>query len=367
MALHYYLESLKIRERIADFSGMASLYKSIGIINKEQGDYKNAINWYRKAIDLMPDDNYRLALLKANFGDVFILLDKPDSALKYFQSSYEHFNLSSDKYQLVNTLNGLGNVQATIGNAELALGYYRLGIPNAVLYNDTVGLSNTYLLIAKFFNKNSRQDSSIFYAGRSLLIAQGARVQQMVIGAAKLLSQLYQNKNDKEALRYLNIAVAAKDSVFSREKTTTVQNMLEEEKERQTAIIEIENKATQQRLLNLKYASLAFGIIIFIMLILLFTHSFITSPALIEFLGVLALLVVFEFFNLLLHPFLEKVTHHSPLLMLLALVWIGALLVPLHHKLEQWARSRFVQKNKKIRLEAAQKTIRLLSDDDEKK
>lgn len=49
--------------------------------------------------------------------------------------------------------------------------------------------------------------------------------------------------------------------------------------------------------------------------------------------------------------------------MLLALVCIAALLVALHHKVEKWATAKLVEKNKKIRLEAAKKTIRLLSDE----
>ena len=80
----------------------------------------------------------------------------------------------------------------------------------------------------------------------------------------------------------------------------------------------------------------------------------------IEFLGVVALLIVFEFLNLLLHPFLENITHHSPVLMLLALVCIAALLVPMHHRVEKWATAKLVEKNKKIRLAAAKKTIEQL-------
>jgi hypothetical protein len=57
------------------------------------------------------------------------------------------------------------------------------------------------------------------------------------------------------------------------------------------------------------------------------------------------------------HPFLERITHHSPVLMLLALVCIAALLVPLHHKVEHWATAKLVQKNKQIRLASAKKTI----------
>jgi hypothetical protein len=72
---------------------------------------------------------------------------------------------------------------------------------------------------------------------------------------------------------------------------------------------------------------------------------------------VIALLIIFEFLNLLLHPFLEKVTHHTPVFMLLALVCIAALLVPLHHKIEKWSAKKLVEKNKEIRLAHARKTI----------
>ena len=83
----------------------------------------------------------------------------------------------------------------------------------------------------------------------------------------------------------------------------------------------------------------------------------ITSPKLIRFLGVVSLLLVFEFLNLVLHPFVEESTHHSPVLMLISLVCIAALLVPLHHRLEHWATEKLVEKNKKIRLALAKKTI----------
>jgi amino acid transporter len=90
------------------------------------------------------------------------------------------------------------------------------------------------------------------------------------------------------------------------------------------------------------------------------SQRYIANTKLIQFLGIVALLVVFEFLNLLLHPFLERITHHSPLLMLLALVGIAALLVPLHHRLEKWATHKLVEKNKQARLKAAKKTIEQL-------
>ena len=99
------------------------------------------------------------------------------------------------------------------------------------------------------------------------------------------------------------------------------------------------------------------GIFALLTLYLILSRSFITNIKTIEHAGVIGLLIVFEFLNLLLHPFLERITHHSPILMLLCLVAIAALLVPLHHRLEKWALSTLIAKNKAIRLAAAKKTI----------
>jgi len=138
------------------------------------------------------------------------------------------------------------------------------------------------------------------------------------------------------------------------------QLMTFENEVRQQELTQEKVKLEEQRKQNIQYALIALGIITFIILFLLLSRSFVTNTKLITFFGVVALLMVFEFLNLLLHPFLERITHHSPVLMLLALVCIAALLVPLHHKLEKWATNKLVEKNKQIRLAAAKKTIQEL-------
>ena len=145
--------------------------------------------------------------------------------------------------------------------------------------------------------------------------------------------------------------------MFNNKTNQQIQLMTFDEDLRQQQLVHEKMKEEEQRSQNIQFALIAFGIISFLILFLLLSRRIITNTKVIEFLGVVALLVVFEFLNLLLHPFLERVTHHSPVLMLLALVCIAALLVPLHHKLEKWATAKLVEKNKAIRLAAAKKTI----------
>ena len=359
-ALHFYLEGLKIREKYKNKNKLLGSYSSIASILRKQGDYKKAIVYFQKGLALGADDKYRLSLVNAGVGDLYLFLNNKDSAIKYFQRSYEYFNNTNDKYQYNLALNGLGSIQLNMGNKELALGYYREAIRNGIAYNDTVGLSQSNLRMAKLYEAEGQADSTILYAKKTLTYAQNGNLLQDVVEAGKLLSKFYQNKDDKEALRYLQVSLAAKDSLYSNEHSTQIQNMLTSESERENENAERERKENEQRKQNIQFALIAFGIISFIILFLLLSRSFITNTKVIEFLGVVALLIVFEFLNLLLHPFLERVTNHSTVLMLLALVCIAALLAPLHHKIEKWATAKLVEKNKKIRLAAAKKTIEQL-------
>jgi hypothetical protein len=63
---------------------------------------------------------------------------------------------------------------------------------------------------------------------------------------------------------------------------------------------------------------------------------------------------------LLLHSWLRAVTDHSPAIIFLAIVCVTALLVPLHHRLEHWITHKLVEKNNRIRLAAAKRTIQQL-------
>jgi hypothetical protein len=72
-----------------------------------------------------------------------------------------------------------------------------------------------------------------------------------------------------------------------------------------------------------------------IILFLAHNRSIIVKEKFIEFFGTLALLAVFELINLFSNPYLVLAKNHSPVLMLLIFIRIGALVVPLHHRLEK--------------------------------
>jgi hypothetical protein len=139
-----------------------------------------------------------------------------------------------------------------------------------------------------------------------------------------------------------------------------VESLLSGEKERQAELAQKKKEEEEVRKHNLQYAAIALGMVALLIGFLVLSHSVLANQKLIRFLGVVSLLIIFEFLNLLLHPWLGGVTHHSPILMLLAMVCVAALLVPLHHRVEHWVIHRLVEKNNRIRLAAAKRTIQQL-------
>ena len=164
-------------------------------------------------------------------------------------------------------------------------------------------------------------------------------------------------KESDSTLKYLRLAMVIKDTIQSNKEESEIQNLVFEERLQKIETAENEAKLKEERSHNLQYSAIAVTLIIFIIMFLLLSHSILVNESIIRFLGILSLLIVFEFINLLLHPYLGEFVHHSPILMLSMMVFIAALLIPLHHKLEHWITYKLVEKNTQIRLTAAKRII----------
>ena len=360
-AMEAFLSALKLDEKINNLAGIARDQSGIGLIYSDQGQYHQAIDYYFKAKKVRDQINNRgegYANGLAGLSRSYLGLKLYDSARVYAQQAFEISSKNNNQLSTGTFLSLMGDIYSETGQKKLALEYYRLSIPFSKLRENDRILSTTFLGMAKSFENEGQIDSTLFYANQAFEISRGAGFTKGALDASTFLFSLYNKRgNSDRALFYLQLATVAKDSLFSQQKTIQLQSLDFDEKLRQMEIAVSELKAKEDRKHNLQYAAIALGLIAFVTLFLLLSHSIIANQKLIRFLGVVALLIVFEFINLLVHPFLSRVTNDSPLLMLLVMVGIAALLVPVHHWLEKWITDRLVEKNKRIRLVAAKKTI----------
>ncbi len=357
-------KSLAFAEKANKPKDMWLAYKEIAVDIKQLKNYSEALKYLRKAEGLLNDfpseDGSKFNRTYTHLAEVYLKIGQPDSALHYIQLT-EQTTTKNDTYGYARMLYIFATIYSARGDADIAESYYK----KCISFSDAENIMSPYVnattdygkyLLAKGDYSQSKQ-----YALAGLTRAYISKYKLGVINSADLLRMVYYKLGLKDsAYYYADMKEAYRDSVFNEQQTNQIQNLsfARQIKEKEDEAKDMEEQ--QQRNQNIQYALIALGIITFLILFFLLSQSILVTEKWISFFGILGLLIVFEFINLLIHPFLERVTHHSPLLMLMALVALASLLIPLHHRMEKWIKEKMTEKNKKIRLQNAKKTIEKL-------
>jgi tetratricopeptide (TPR) repeat protein len=318
------------------------------------------IAWLRKAIlsnTRRPTDNRITFILYRNLANVFYSIQKPDSALVYVQKANEFTFEQNDFTTTILLQTTFANVYTGLKQYDLAYVYCRKALLTASESNQIGMYLRAYQGIVDYFDATGQNDSALYYQ-KKIFSLNDRDTYIAKIATARWLYNYYQEKGDIDSTNlYMNYYIVGNDSLNNTTKITEVQKAKFEEELRQhnTETAKAAERANRNN--NIQLIITAIVILSAIILFLLLSRSIFVTHKMVEFLSIIILLVVFEFINLLIHPFLEKVTHHSPVLMLLGLVMIAALIVPFHHRLEKWATKKLVEKNKATRLAQAKKTI----------
>jgi tetratricopeptide (TPR) repeat protein len=335
----------------------ATLYGNITYLYAITGNNQLALNYARKSAAL---GEFPFSQFVGNIflGLVYTNLNKPDSALVYLQKAANATPARPDPTMNSILLAQTGKAYELKGDTDLAVVYYK----KVLAYCKTQKLASGQIrhgsLYCDFLIKSGNYAQAKIISLENLAVAKRAGITEGTSTVAEILRKVYAHSGNRDSAYYYAVMqISYKDSVSNQKRIAEFQNLTFNQQLKEIDEQEKAAEAAEQRKQNITYASIALGIVVFIILFLLLSRSLITNTKAIEFFGVLALLIVFEFLNLLLHPWLEGITHHSPVLMLLALVCIAALLVPLHHRTEKLATKKLVEKNKAIRLAKAKKVI----------
>ena len=360
--LAYFQKSQDLALKSENASLIAYSKNQMGNIYKDRENWMEALKLYSSGFFYANKGSNKKvkSWISMNLGAVYLNINKLDSALIYLQSAYETQNKDAN---LPYILLSLGSVHTKLGNLKLGNTYCFMAIETAIASKHNRQLIQAYTAMAENLLAFNQMDSCLIYSKKAIETIGHGKYFYLGIKPAKMIANIYEKSNCDSTLKYAKIFQVANDSFFSKKTNDQMQYMSDEYNFRQVELqAATENEANHQKQ-NLQFALIALGIIVFIILYLLLSHSFITSTQLIEFFGIMALLMVFEFINLLLHPILEDFTDHTPVIMLLVLVCLSAILIPLHHKLEKWATSKLIKKNIKVRLAKAKKTITALEEE----
>ncbi len=368
--LDYFFKAIPLAENAHDKRRLSSIYFDMAIVYSNLQNNEEFGKYIRKGGENLPDRShpmydFMLVQYQRGMATYFVVNHQPDSALVYAQALTTTSQRINSQLYIFNSYFLNGAVQDQLGDKEMAALYFKKAVAQSDLVKSAysqlrfASIYIPFLLANKKFAEAKEQSMQLlngFASDNNDFKLKGAGFMRMVFDSLRQPDSAYY---------YAKKEIQLNQVIFNQNNINKIQGLAFNEQIRTIEEEARQQKEEEQRKQNIQFALIGLGIITFVILFLLLSRSIITNTKLIEFLGVIALLIVFEFLNLLLHPFLEKITNHSPVIMLLALVCIAALLVPLHHRVEKWATAKLIEKNKQIRLAAAKKTIEQLEKNEE--
>lgn len=288
-----------------------------------------------------------------NLAKIYGELKLPDSVSYYSQKSLDLSMSQKIQESIPSGLLAMGWVCYKRGQKSLALEYFYSAERQPYTATDAKAAGQVYSSLSRYFILEKNPDSALYYAKKCFKATKNA-FYTIQMPAISLLSNAFDiNHQSDSALHYMKKYLLMNDNMNSKLKRQQIQSQLLLEEERQLVLNEEHRN-------YLQYSAIASSIVLLLIVFFVSSHSIIVNQKFIRFLGILSLLIVFEFINLLLHPLLEKFTHHNTFFILTIMVGIASLLIPLHHKIEHWITDKMVEKNNKIRLTEARKTIEML-------
>ena len=267
-SLMLFTKALDISTGIKDQVGIARAFNNLGDTYSTQGDYSKALDFFKKSISFSVkfQDHYPMAVTLINIGMCHLHLHQYDSALLYLQRTYAI--AKNDKFEDFDgdIERGLGEIETAQNNFQTALYHFNKSVAGYEATDDKQDLSITYLSISALYLKKKQEDSSIYYAKKSLSNAEDGSYSKGILDASERLSKLYEGKNDKEAFNYLKLATAAKDSLYSQDKVKQLLSISFEEKQRQQEIEAARNESRNQAKLITVLVILGFTLLLAVIL-----------------------------------------------------------------------------------------------------
>jgi tetratricopeptide (TPR) repeat protein len=261
-AIYFQLESLKLAEKANDFPAIGWSYAFLANTYTDAEDYEHALYYTRKQKSLYESHPHLSALAgkmywhdrKGYWDDlysnalegltmIYTKTNLPDSALKYLQIYNRRPDTDSGR-----TFYFYGNIYFNKGDYAEAIRYYKRVYQTATFENvsaETMLICNG---LAKTFRKLNQTDSSIFYAKKVVELNNFVKYPVALLEALDLLAGVYRSKgNNDSGVKYLQLTLSTKDSLFNQRKIMQMQSMTFNEQLRQQDMLEAQ-KAYQNRI-----------------------------------------------------------------------------------------------------------------------
>ena len=251
-ALQMGLQGLRFAEVLHNPEMTGRALNALGYLYWEQGNSRPALAYFlqAKAVAEKSRNMPLLTRVMGNIGNVYVQLNRLDSARIYSEKGYALDLSRHDLTSEVGDAATLGNVYAGLGRTPLAQHYYRSSIRRATSQHITFALCRAYLGQARLMQRlqGPRADSALYFGRQALAAGQQGHYPKGVLEASRFLADAYAIRRDSAtAFRYLTLASATRDTLFSQTRMAQVQALDVSERLRQQELADEQAQAAADR------------------------------------------------------------------------------------------------------------------------
>jgi tetratricopeptide (TPR) repeat protein len=181
-ALSYYEKALEIRQQSLppNHPNLAASYNNIGTVYKNMGEYSKALSYYEKALEIrqrsLPPNHPDLASSYNNIGNVYYSMGEYSKALSFHERTLgiQQQLLPPNHPDLASSYNNIGNVYYSMGEYSKALSSHEkaLGIRKQSLPPNHPDLAQSYNNIGLVYSKMGEYSKALSHYEKDLEIRQ---------------------------------------------------------------------------------------------------------------------------------------------------------------------------------------------------
>jgi len=202
-----------IYDELNDNKSASKIAQKIGDVNYISGNYIDAINNYKKSINIEQEIGSKTDISgKLNsIGISYFQAENFDEAIKYFQQSINIAEEIGNNAEKSMSLNNIGNVNYEYNNFNDALNFYSQSISLKKQIDYKKGIAITLHNIGNVYKKLKQFDKSLQYFMQSSELAENTKDKELICENYFSLSGIYSSLKDcGKALDYYKLYASNK-------------------------------------------------------------------------------------------------------------------------------------------------------------
>lgn len=263
-ALSYYLQSLKLYEKIGMKSGIARVYNLLGLLYMRFKDTKKALEYFNNSLQMYQamQNQERIATCLNNIGLANSEVGKYEEAIANFSLSMKINQKLKMLHKVAVNYNDAGQTYHKQGNYDKALQFFLRALQINDSLKRTTKLPQNYINVASAFHQKKDYAQALKYYLIGIEKARATDEKEQIEKAYEGIAFTYAAQgNDKKAFEFYQRFHQLNDSMFNEknsEKISNLQAEYQDEKQKSQILFLTKEKELQDE--QKKFERIAFAV-----------------------------------------------------------------------------------------------------------